>query len=140
MARIQILSIILSTGLMIVILELVRQRRLMERYALLWLLAGVVILLLSLWRGALEEIARAVGIVDPPNAIFVIAMGFILLLMLHFSLVISRLADEGRVLAQKLAMLEKRLHDTEDELVTGNGYNPVETKYEATQSNDPQDE
>jgi hypothetical protein len=106
--RIQIVAIAASSALLVVILELVRRRRLLERYALLWLLSAVVLLALAVWRGLLEDIADAMGVAYPPNALFFIAFGFVLMLLLHFSLAVSRLADQAKVLAQRLALLEER--------------------------------
>jgi hypothetical protein len=106
--KIQIVAIVASAGLLLVILEMVRQRRLLERYALLWLFSALVLLGLSVWRDFLETIANTIGIVYPPNALFVIAFGFVLVLLLHFSIAVSRLADQSKVLAQRLALLEER--------------------------------
>jgi hypothetical protein len=108
--RIQIVAIVGSAGLLLVILELVRRRRLLERYALLWLFSALVLLALAVWRGLLEEIASAIGVAYPPNALFFIAFAFVLVLLLHFSIAVSRLADQTKVLAQKLALLEERQH------------------------------
>jgi hypothetical protein len=107
--RIQIVAIVAAAILLLVILELVRRRRLLERYALVWLGSGLVILGLAIWRGALSNLAQTLGITYPPNALFVIAFGFVLLLLLHFSLAVSRLADQSKVLAQRLALLEERV-------------------------------
>ncbi|HEU4703582.1 MAG TPA: DUF2304 domain-containing protein [Conexibacter sp.] len=107
--RIQLVAIVVTGGLFVLVFELVRRRRLMERYALLWLFASAVLLLLAVWKGLLEEIAHTIGIYYAPSALFVIAFGFILVLLLHFSLVISRLADQNKVLAQRLGMLQQRL-------------------------------
>jgi hypothetical protein len=107
--RIQIVAIVGASALLLAILELVRQRRLLERYALLWLFSGVVLLALALWRGALEKLAALVGIAYPPNALFFVAFGFVLLLLLHFSVAVSRLTDQTKVLAQRLALLEERV-------------------------------
>jgi hypothetical protein len=106
--RIQIVSIIAAGLLLLGVLELVRRRRLLERYALLWLFSAVVLLGLAIWRDALELIANLVGIAYPPNALFVIAFGFILVLLLHFSLAVSRLSEQSKVLAQRQALLEER--------------------------------
>lgn len=111
--RIQILAIVASGVLLLVVLELVRRRRLMERYALLWLLSGVVLLGLSTFRGLLEDAANLFGIAYPPSALFFVAFGFVLLLLLHFSIAVSRLSDQSKVLAQRLALLEKRVRDVE---------------------------
>lgn len=112
--RIQIVSIVATVGLFLVVFELVRRRRLQERYALLWLLAALVLFLLAAWQGLLAKIASAVGIFYPPSALFVIAFGFILVLLLHFSIAVSRLADQTKVLAQRLALTERRLRDLEE--------------------------
>ena len=106
--RIQIVSIAAAAGLFIVVFELVRQRRLLERYALLWLFSALALLGLAIWSGLLERIASTIGIIYPPNALFLIAFGFVMVLLLHFSLAVSRLTDQTKVLAQRVAMLEER--------------------------------
>jgi hypothetical protein len=117
--RIQLLAIVGSGVMFLLVLELVRRRAFLERYALLWLFSALVLLALSIWRGGLEQIANLVGIIYPPNALFVIAFGFVLILLLHFSLAVSKLSDQSKVLAQRLALLEERQRQetaAEDEL------------------------
>ena len=98
-----------SSLLLLVVLELIRSRRLRERYALLWLATGVVLLVLSAWRGALNTIAGWVGVTTyPPAILFAVATIFILLVLLHYSTVISRLSDQTVILAQQVALLEER--------------------------------
>jgi hypothetical protein len=111
--RIQLVSIFAALVVLVIIFELVRRRRLMERYALLWLGSGLVLLALAIWRGALSTLAETLGIIYPPNALFLIAFGFVLFLLMHFSLAISRLSDQSKVLAQKLAILEERVRRQE---------------------------
>src|SRR5436309_7396313 len=106
--RVQIVAVIASGALLIGVLELVRRRRMLERYALLWLFSAVILLVLAVWKGALGLIAHAIGVFYPPTALFVVAFGFILFLLLHFSLAVSRLTDQTKVLAQRLALLEAR--------------------------------
>src|SRR5918998_5412500 len=107
--RVQLVAIVAALCLLLFVLELVRRRSLLERYALLWLFSGLVLLLLAVWKGLLEIVASAIGIFYPPSALFVIAFGFILVLLLHFSLAVSRLADQNKVLAQRLAPLGQRI-------------------------------
>ena len=109
MSRVQIVSILAMALLFALVFELVRRRRLMERYALLWLFSAATLLTLAVWRDLLEVFANAVGIFYAPSALFAIALGFILALLLHFSLVISRLADQTKVLAQRVGMLEREI-------------------------------
>src|SRR6266545_5650442 len=105
--KLQIVAIVASSTLVLIVFELLRRRRLVERYALLWLGSSLVLLLLSVWTGLLKIVSDAVGIVYPPNALFMIAFGFVLVLLLHFSLAISRLSGETKVLAQKVARLDQ---------------------------------
>ncbi len=104
--RISIVAAVVSFVLLLVVLELIRSRRLRERYALLWLVTAAGMLGLSLWRGGVDTIAGLVGIHYAPSALFVAAAMFVIVLLLHFSTVISRLSDENTILAQRLALLE----------------------------------
>jgi hypothetical protein len=106
--RIQVVAIIGSAVLLLVILELVRRRRLLERYALLWLFSAIVLLALAVWDELLSEVAQSIGVATPVNALFFVAFAFVLVLLLHFSLAVSRMADQTKVLAQRLALLEER--------------------------------
>ena len=108
---VSILAAVASLALLGVVLELIRSRRLRERYALLWLLTGVVLLVLSLWRSSVNTIAGWIGIQTyPPAVLFAVGTLFIVLVLLHYSTVISKLADQNTVLAQKLALLEEQLN------------------------------
>ena len=109
---VSVVAAVASVGLLIVVLELIRKRRLRERYALLWLATGVVLLVLSLWRSGENTIAGWFGVRSyPPAVLFAVAGLFILLVLLDYSTVISKLADQNTVLAQRLALLEERLKD-----------------------------
>ena len=101
-----------SLVLLLVVFELIRSRRLRERYALLWLLTGIVLLVLSLWRGGLNTMAGWIGIETyPPSVLFAVGLLFILVVLLHYSTVISKLSDQNTVLAQRLALLEHELEE-----------------------------
>ena len=111
---ISIAASIASVLLILVVLELIRGRRLKERYALLWLATGVVLLVLSAWRGGLNTIAAWLGVgTYPPAILFAAAVLFIILVLLHYSTVLSRLTDENVLLAQQLALLEERVRRVE---------------------------
>jgi hypothetical protein len=110
--RVSIAAAIAAAILLLVIFELIRSRRLQERYALLWLLTGVVIFVLAVWRSLLGKASDLVGIAYPPSALFILASLFILLVLLHYSTVISRLSEQNTTLAQRLALLEHELEQT----------------------------
>ena len=107
--RISIVAAIACVVLLLVILELIRRGRLREKYAILWLATGVMLLALSLWRDGLDTIAGWAGVGYAPAVLFAIGALFVLVVLLHYSTVISKLADQNTHLAQKVALLEERL-------------------------------
>jgi hypothetical protein len=112
---VSIAGAIASFTLVLIVLELIRSRRLRERYALLWLVTGLTLTALSAWRGGLNTIAGWFGIRSyPPAVLFAVGLLFILAVLLHYSTVISRLSDQNVVLAQRLALLEQELRATPD--------------------------
>jgi hypothetical protein len=113
--RVSVIGAIASLLLLLVVLELIRGKRLKERYALLWLATGIVLLTLSVWRDGLNTIAGWLGVETyPPAVLFAVATLFILLVLLHYSTVLSSLTDENVDLAQRLALLEQRLGAIEE--------------------------
>ncbi len=109
MQPIQIISICGSVGLLIGIIELIRRNLLKERYAILWLFSAVVILVLSIWKKLLDKIAGLIGVAYPPSLLFLVAFIFFLLILLHFSIVLSTLSEKNKILAQDLALLRTKL-------------------------------
>jgi hypothetical protein len=113
MGRIDLVAIIVSALLLGYIVESVRRRRLREEYSILWLATATVLLLLALIRPALDLLARALGIISPVNALFLVGFTFTTIILLHFSTVVSRLSRENRELAQRYALLVHRLQREE---------------------------
>ena len=111
--RVSIFAAIASILLLAVIFELIRSRRLQERYALLWMATGAVLLVFALWRDGLNVLANTVGIAYPPSALFLLASLFVLVVLLHYSTVISELAERNLMLAQRIALLEQKLGQDE---------------------------
>jgi hypothetical protein len=122
--RAQIIAVAVTLGIFLLILDLVRRRRLAERYALLWMLAAAALLVLSIWTNGLEVIADAMGIQEPANAIFLLAFAVVFVLLLHFSVATTRLAEETKILAQESARLEHELREARGEVPTTNGSGP----------------
>lgn len=107
--RTMLFGVLGSLAALVFVLELVRQRRLREEYSLLWLATGAVLLLLSLSRPLLDTLAHAIGIFYPPSALFVVALLFILAILMHFSIVITRLTQQNKEIAQQVALLRNEL-------------------------------
>jgi hypothetical protein len=107
------LAIALTFGLLVLVFELVRRKRLSERYAILWLLAALTLFVLAVWKGLLTSLSSDVGISYPPSLLFTVAIGLIAVILLHFSIAVSRLSDQNKVLAQKLGLLQQRVERAE---------------------------
>jgi hypothetical protein len=107
--RIQIISIVGSGMILAVVFSLIRQRKLREEYALLWLAASLLLIILSLWRDLLETVARIAGVAYPPSVLFLAAIVLGFLLAMHFSVSLSRLANQNKRLTQELALLKLQI-------------------------------
>lgn len=108
-------AIITSLLLLGFIVYLIRKRKLREEYALLWLLVGVSVIVLSIWYSLIEWITHFIGAVAPTTTLFIFSLLFLLTLSIHFSISHSRMADQIKDLTQEIAMLrhemEKRKND-----------------------------
>jgi hypothetical protein len=111
--HLRLVAVVGAVGLLLIVLDLVRRRRLLERYALVWLAVTVALIILTVWGEVLDAISSLIGIAYPPTALFVIAFGFVIFLLLHFSVAVSKLSDQSRVLAQQLSLLEERMRRQE---------------------------
>lgn len=120
MQRVEIVALFGTVGLLGFVLELVRRRKLGEGYSVLWLLICTLLIVLSLWRELLEDLAGLVGIFYPPSALFAVAFAFLLLILLHLSVVVSTLSAHNRQLSQKLGIVEWRLRQLEEQNLKAN--------------------
>jgi carbon starvation protein CstA len=107
--RNRVVALTISIGLLLLIIELVRRRKLREEYSWVWLLTVSTILVLTVWFGLLKWLTSLVGAVIPSSTIFMLAFLFLILISLHFSVVISKLTNRNIELAQRYALLELEL-------------------------------
>jgi hypothetical protein len=119
--RIRIAAVVVTALLVGVVLELVRRRRLVERYALLWMLVSVALLVLAIWNQLLTSAADLLHIEVPANFLFVAAFGVAFVLLLQFSIATSRLSEETRILAQEIARLDEELRAAQAAGANGDG-------------------
>jgi hypothetical protein len=105
----QYIAIFVSISLFLYILYLVRKKKIKEEYSLLWLASSLIFIIFSIWRHGLEFFAKLMGIAYPPAALFLILMLAIFLILIEFSINISRLSENNKILAQELALLKAEL-------------------------------
>jgi hypothetical protein len=124
---IQIVAIVVSTTLLIIVLELVRRRKLTEEYSLVWILCAIALLVLSTWRRSLDVIALWLGIYYPPALLILVLAFFMFVASLSFSLVISRQREQIERLIEEVAILSAVQRDLQrllDASPTGNSSAP----------------
>jgi hypothetical protein len=95
-----------SIGLLVLVLELVRRRRLSEEYSFIWILSAIALIVLSFARGALDALALRLGILYGPALLVLVLIFFVAIAALHFSLVISRQRRQIDRLIEDVALLE----------------------------------
>lgn len=100
-----------SLGFLVVVLEFVRSKKLKEQYSLLWLLIGIIMIILALWRNLLNLLASWLGVYYPPSLLFIAGILFSFALILHYSVIISRLHTQNVRLAQEIGILNKKIED-----------------------------
>lgn len=105
-SEIQIVSVAIAVLVILVVAQLIRARKLREEYAILWFAVSIVLFAFAAKRDLLDRLAGAFGIAYPPSLLLLgtILMGFFL--SLHFSISLSRLAEQNKRLAQEIAILK----------------------------------
>ncbi|MCP4179180.1 MAG: DUF2304 domain-containing protein [bacterium] len=114
MNRIQIITTIISIFFLLGIINLVRKKRLQEAYSLLWILSAVVFLIISIWPELLWSISRLVGIYYGPSAMLLLLCGFLILICIQFSIVISKRSIQIKTLTQELALIKNDIENLKD--------------------------
>ncbi len=138
MQIVQVLSILISFTIFAFVIEVIRRGAFKEKYALLWLFASIVLLTLSIWRSLLDSIALFFGFYYPPSFLFLIGFGFLLLITLHFSIVVSNLSEKNKKLAQELSILKEEVERIIDkETISGEQQGPILNDDSHTSSDNP---
>ena len=112
--RIEVFAVLGCLVLFVFLLELVRRRKLKERYSFLWFLTLGVLLVFTIKRNWLEDFAGLVGVYYPPTALFLMLVFFMILILIHFSTVLSELIRDKQVLTQELGILDSRVRELEN--------------------------
>lgn len=114
----RIIGAVLAIAFMLLILDLIRRDRLLERYSIVWFVLGTLMLLGAIFPILLEWLARAMGVRDVTIALFSVTLLVLLALSLNFSVIASRQAKQITRLAQESAIEGA---EKEDEPETGAG-------------------
>jgi hypothetical protein len=109
MDKIQLISIIGSVTLFIVVFNLVRKRRLKTEYSLIWLIVSIVFIVFSLWKHGIDWLAGILGIAYAPSVLFLLLLFGIVMLLIEFSLIISKQAEKIKILTQEMGLIKHEM-------------------------------
>jgi hypothetical protein len=115
----QYLAVAASIGLLILVLELVRRRKLSEEYSFFWIVTSAALIVLSLARRALDAAALRLGIRYGPALLLLVLIFFVMIAALHFSIVISRQRRKIDRLIEDVALLEARHRESAHAVARG---------------------
>lgn len=121
MEIVQLVAIIVSLAILLFVIELIRRNKLKEKYALLWLVSSFILFILSVWKKLLDIVALSFGFYYAPSFLFLAGFGFLLLIVLHYSIVISKLSEQNKKIVQELSMLKEKLAQNEEKDVNDSG-------------------
>lgn len=107
--RQRLTAIVVAVGVLLLVLELVRRRKLREEYSWVWVITAILLIVLATYEGFLVELSRWVGASNTVSTLFFGAFLFLLALALQFSVRLTRLTHRNRTLAQRLALMEQEI-------------------------------
>jgi hypothetical protein len=111
MERIQIIAIATSIAFLLYIGRLIIRGRLREEYAIVWIVCTIFLIAFSLWRNGLEVMSHLFGIYQAPNLVFTAAIFALMIYLLHLSVVISKLQEQNKTLAQEIAIIKQKIEE-----------------------------
>ncbi len=109
--RIQIISIIVSLAFLYYVSRLIVKGKLREEYAIFWIISTILLITFSVWRDGLVVFAELFGVYDAPNLVFTAAIFAIFVYLIHLSVVVSKLHEKNRSMAQEMALLKTELRE-----------------------------
>jgi hypothetical protein len=109
--RVQIIAIVASILFILFIARLILRGKLREEYAIIWIVCSILLIVFSFWRSGLDVVSNFIGIKAPPNLVFTGAIFAVLVYLLHLSVVVSKLQEQNKKLAQEIALMNEKLRE-----------------------------
>ena len=111
MEIVQIIAIVASILFILFIARLILRGKLREEYAIIWIVCSILLIVFSFWRSGLDVVSNFIGIKAPPNLVFTGAIFAVLVYLLHLSVVVSKLQEQNKKLAQEIALMNEKLRE-----------------------------
>ena len=111
MRPVDVFIVVVAALVALTVVFYVRRWRLREQYSLLWLVLAVGMVIPAAAPGLVEWVAAQLDVFYAPSILFFLSLAVVAMMLFHYALEISRLADQNRELAQRLALLQARLEE-----------------------------
>ncbi len=103
------LGVLGSVLTLALLFEMLRRKRLREKYAVFWAAVAVATLVVAAWPSSLGWVSERLGVAVPANLLFFVASMVLLAVSVQHSAELSRMEERTRVLAEEVALLRLRL-------------------------------
>ncbi|MDB5117034.1 MAG: hypothetical protein JWQ79_2526 [Mucilaginibacter sp.] len=110
MARIQIITIMVSLLFLLYIARLIVKGKLREEYSIVWCVCTFILVIFSFWRDGLDVMSKLFGVFEAPNLVFTACIFAILVYLLHLSVISSKLHEQNKQMAQEIALLKEKIN------------------------------
>lgn len=118
--KLQIVMIVIEIIYLLVIVTMLKKKKLMLKYSLLWLFAGVVLLVMTIFPEVLKALFGLIGVESPMNGLLSLCIFSVLIILISITCIVSKQAETIRVLTQNSALLEKRVRELEEKAEKNN--------------------
>lgn len=112
--KFQIFLIVAILLYYVLVLYLLKNKRLELKYSLLWIFTGLIMLILAIFPKLLDKIAMFFGVYSAVNALFALAIFFVLIILMSLTAIVSNLNSKTKKLIQQNALLEQRVRELEE--------------------------
>jgi hypothetical protein len=117
----RLLSLVVACFVLVVVFEMMRRRKLWEKYAGLWLVVGLGVVAFGLFPAIAEFLAGLTGVQTASNFVFLLAGVVLAIVALQLSSEVGHLEEEVRTAVEEIALLRCELDDLRRELNAGSG-------------------
>lgn len=119
MSIISLAGVVVALVVLAIIIALLLRRQLREKYAVMWLIIGIAFLILALFPGILNALARILGVQVPSNLLFALVLALLIGVTLHLSWELSTAEEETRRVAEDVAILRAEVEQLRRRAVSG---------------------
>lgn len=105
------ISIIFSMVFLFIIIELVRKRKLQEKYSILWIFMSIILIVLSSTPKVINKLAKLLDIKNAPSFLFLFGLVYLIIYNLHITVVVSLQSEKITRLTQEIGLIKEKIEN-----------------------------